>query len=229
MKITQRLGIAGGKRRGSLAFYLKPSLGLVLALMALIAVASQSESTPYQIIVVKSKRLLLVQQGSQTIKKYSVAVGKGGAGDKRVAGDKHTPEGVYRVVNSRPSDNFHYFIQIDYPSRRDAMAGFKSGLISWEELVRIYEAHQKKNGIPPQQTRLGGFIGIHGIGKETRRKLAIHRNFNWTQGCIALTNAEIDDLRQFIRRGTKIVIVSTLSDTELLVDADIASSVFSIE
>lgn len=204
-------------------------LGIILVLLVSVAGASQRTHMAYQLIVVKSKRLLMVQQGSQTIKKYLVALGQGGPGDKRVSGDEHTPEGVYKVVDFRPSDKFHYFIQISYPNRHDALVGFKSGLISWEELVRIYEAHQKKNGIPPQQTRLGGFIGIHGIGRETRRKLIIHRNFNWTQGCIALTNAEIDELRQFIRRGTKIVILDTLSDAKLVRDADRVSGVSPVE
>lgn len=201
-------------------FLLKLFVGVALILAASAVAASQGASTSYQIIIIKSKRLLMVKQGSQVIKEYSVALGQGGPGDKRVAGDKRTPEGEYKVVDFRPSDKFHYFIQLNYPSRRDAMAGFKSGLISWEELVRIYRAHQKKSGIPPQQTPLGGFIGIHGIGKETRKKLAIHRYFNWTQGCIALTNAEIDELRQFIQRGTQIIILDTFGGADALTDID---------
>lgn len=206
-------------------FLLKLFLGFTLVLATPAAIASQGASTPYQIVVIKSKRLLIVKRGSQIVKKYSVALGQGGPGRKRAAGDEHTPEGKYKVVDFRPSDKFHYFIQINYPGRQDAMAGFKRDLISWEELVRIYRAHQKKNGIPPQHTSLGGFIGIHGIGKETRQKLAIHRHFNWTQGCIALTNTEIDELRQFIQRGTQIVIFGAFNDAEALADIEWEASI----
>jgi murein L,D-transpeptidase YafK len=169
--------------------------------------------------------LLIVKKGSQIIKKYHVALGQGGAGGKRVEGDKHTPEGEYKVVDFRPSHKFHYFIQLNYPGRQDAMAGYKKGLISWEELVRIYQAHQEQNGIPPQQTRLGGFIGIHGIGKETPQKLVIHQDVNWTRGCIALTNAEIDELRQFIHRGTQVTILNEPIGADLFTDIDVASSI----
>ena len=57
-----------------------------------------------------------------------------------------------------------------------------------------------------QNTPLGGAIGIHGIGEITEEKLEIHRTINWTKGCIALTNDEIDDLLHYIGVGTKVVI-----------------------
>ena len=59
---------------------------------------------------------------------------------------------------------------------------------------------------PPQNTRLGGAIGIHGIGEETADKLHIHDNLDWTEGCIALRNAEINELRPFLGLGTRVVI-----------------------
>lgn len=201
---------SNGCARG-VAFCFRLLLGVFLVVWASAIVASPSGEPPYRLVVVKSKRLLMVQQGTRTIKKYSVALGRGGMGDKRVAGDGRTPEGVYEVADSWPSETFHYFILLDYPNRHDAIMGFKRGLISWETLVRIYRA-QQNNSIPPQHTRIGGFIGIHGIGRETHRKLVIHRYFNWTEGCIALTNAEIDELRQFVQRGTKVIIMGTFNE-----------------
>lgn len=198
---------------------LKICASWALILMGPLAVATSPPKFPYEVLIVKSKRLLIVKKGSRFIKKYQVALGQGGAGDKRVEGDKHTPEGKYKVVGLRPSHKFYYFIQLNYPNRQDALAGYKKGLISWEELVRIYQAHQQKNGIPLQRTRLGGFIGIHGLGKETPQKLLIQRNINWTQGCIALTNAAMDELRQFIRLGTPVTIFNKIG-ADLLTDID---------
>jgi murein L,D-transpeptidase YafK len=204
---------------------LKILISLALILISSFVVATPHTEISYEVLVIKSKRLLIVKKGSQIIKKYHVALGQGGAGGKRVEGDKHTPEGRYEIVALRPSHKFHYFIQLNYPSRQDAMAGYRNGLISWEELVHIYQAHQEQNGIPPQRTRLGGFVGIHGIGKETPQRLQIQRGINWTQGCIALTNDEIDELRQFIHLGTRVTILNELIGTGLFTDIGVVSSI----
>ncbi|ABA58186.1 L,D-transpeptidase family protein [Nitrosococcus oceani] len=198
---------------------------LALVLTNPFAGATSSTELSYELIIIKSKRLLIVKKGGQIIKKYHAALGQGGGGGKRIEGDKHTPEGEYEIVGFWPSHKFHYFIHLDYPSRGDALAGYKEGLISWDELVHIYRAQQEKNGIPPQQTRLGGFIGIHGIGEETRKKLMIHRNFNWTRGCVALTNREIDELRQFIQLGTPVIILNEFNDKSLLAGMKVESGV----
>jgi murein L,D-transpeptidase YafK len=200
-------------------------LSLVLILINPCTLATSHTEFPYQVFVIKSKRLLVVKKGSRIIKKYHVALGQGGAGGKRIEGDKRTPEGEYEVVDFRPSRKFHYFIHLNYPNYQDAITGYEEGLISWEELVHIYRAHQEQNGIPPQRTRLGGFIGIHGLGKETPQKLVIHQDVNWTQGCIALTNAEIDELRQFIHRGTQVTILNEPIGTGLFTDIDVVSSI----
>lgn len=200
-------------------------ISLALSLASPFVLATPPTEFPYEIIVIKSKRLLVVKKGARVIKKYHVALGQGGIGGKRVEGDKRTPEGEYEIVGSWPSRKFYYFIHLNYPGRQDAMAGYKKGLISWEELIHIYRAHQEQNGTPPQQTRLGGFIGIHGIGEETNQKLAIHQDFDWTRGCIALTNTEIDELRQFIGPGTPVTILNEPDDKGLLADIGVDSKV----
>ena len=60
--------------------------------------------------------------------------------------------------------------------------------------------------MPPQNTRLGGYIGIHGVGEVTREKMKIHRAVNWTDGCIALTNKDINTLRKYVSIGTPVII-----------------------
>ena len=73
------------------------------------------------------------------------------------------------------------------------------------DFKRIAGAYKKRE-FPPQDTKLGGQIGIHGIGRITKQKLAIHKDLNWTDGCIALTNHDINELKQYVNIGTVVVI-----------------------
>ncbi len=164
-----------------------------------------AQSDDYTILISKKKNELIVQRDEQLIKKYHIASGKGGIGTKQRRGDNKTPIGVYRVSEFRQSDRFHYFIQLDYPSLIDAWYGYKNQTIDANDFKRITSAHKNKQN-PPQDTPLGGFIGIHGLGQTTPKKLDIHQTFDWTNGCIALKNEEVTDLRQFIQVGTQIII-----------------------
>ena len=131
--------------------------------------------------------------------------GKGGKGTKRKQGDSKTPQGVYRVSKFKDSSRFHYFIQLDYPNLIDAWYGYKNKTIDANDFKRIASAYKNREA-PPQDTALGGFIGIHGLGEENEEKLTIHQEINWTEGCIALTNAEVIDLKKFIDIGTPVII-----------------------
>ena len=93
----------------------------------------------------------------------------------------------------------------NYPNLIDAWYGFKNEIIDGLDFKRIALAYKKRE-FPPQDTKLGGQIGIHGIGKITKQKLAIHQDLNWTDGCIALTNHDINDLMKYIDIGTMVVI-----------------------
>jgi murein L,D-transpeptidase YafK len=159
----------------------------------------------YDILISKSKQQLNVVNGEQIVKQYRIAYGKGGNGTKRELGDKKTPIGVYKIVDFKDDSRFHYFMHLDYPNLLDAWYGYKNKTISADEFKKIAHAvkHRKK---PPQDTRLGGYIGIHGLGNTTENKLKIHDEINWTEGCIALTNEQIDDLKKYVTIGTKVVI-----------------------
>ena len=88
---------------------------------------------------------------------------------------------------------------------RDAINALKAKRISKQEYRDILDAHIYGR-LPPQNTRLGGAIGIHGIGVETKNKLEIHQLANWTQGCIALRNNEVEQLASYITKGTMVTI-----------------------
>lgn len=159
----------------------------------------------YQIEISKSREELMVKRGDEVVRRYRAATGTGGEGSKRQIGDKKTPVGVYKIIDFKTDSRFHFFMQIDYPNLLDAWYGYKNELIDATEFRAITTA-LKNDKVPPQDTALGGYIGIHGIGDTDDEKRMIHEAGNWTEGCIALTNKEINELRQFVSIGTRIVI-----------------------
>ena len=173
--------------------------------LTLLSIVSLLQANEYKLLISKKDKELIVEKEGEVIKKYHIATGKGGKGTKRKQGDSKTPQGVYRISKFKESNRFHYFIQLDYPNLVDAWYGYKNEVIDAKEFKRIATAYKNRE-IPPQDTKLGGFIGIHGLGEENEKKLAIHQDINWTEGCIALTNAEINDLRKFVDVGTPVII-----------------------
>ena len=164
-----------------------------------------ARETVYQLVISKSEKELLVKKGDETIKRYDISLGKGGKGTKKRLGDNKTPVGVYKITDFKADSKFHFFMQLDYPNMLDAWYGYKDNIISAREFKQIAFAYKDKQG-PPQNTALGGYIGIHGLGESTTERRKIHESFNWTEGCIALKNKEITALRQFVSIGTRVVI-----------------------
>jgi hypothetical protein len=159
----------------------------------------------YELEINKTQRTLVLKNRDKVEKKYLIATGRGGPGDKRVINDKKTPVGTYRIVKVKEQSAFYSFLQLNYPNVKDAFFGLKNNIINRAEFDRIVSA-VKHQAIPPQNTRLGGAIGIHGIGRVTSYKLNLHNNLDWTKGCIALTNEELDEIMRHVGVGTKVVI-----------------------
>ncbi|MGH8583865.1 MAG: L,D-transpeptidase family protein [Gammaproteobacteria bacterium] len=181
--------------------------GLALGLLLLIGTYGDPvlATHDYVLEIHKSQRTLLLRHGGKVEKKYFIAHGQGGRGDKEHFGDRKTPIGTYKIVKIKDHSRFHSFFHLNYPNVKDAFFGLRDKLISEGDFDRIVSS-AKHLEVPPQNTRLGGAIGIHGIGEETAEQMKIHGNLNWTKGCIALTNAQIDDLKKYIGLGTKVVI-----------------------
>lgn len=170
--------------------------------------ASGSSVTPdlrYSIEIRKASQVLLIRLGENVTRRFKVALGRGGQGDKQRIGDNKTPVGVYRVAGFREESPFHFFIHLSYPNVKDAFQGLRNHVISQRDFDRIITS-LKSGIVPPQNTALGGSIGIHGIGEMTPEKLRIHQNLNWTQGCIALTNNEVMELTRYVQLGTRVEI-----------------------
>ncbi len=176
-----------------------------MALSMMILGIQCAHASEYQIVISKQNKKLVVEKSGELVKKYYIASGRGGKGSKRRRGDNKTPSGNYRVKGFKKSGRFHYFIQLDYPNLADAWRGYRDEVIDAGEFKQITAAHRDKK-LPPQNTGLGGSIGIHGLGETNEKKLNIHRNLDWTEGCIALTNENIVELRRFIDIGTPVLI-----------------------
>ena len=177
--------------------YLFPILLYVLCQTAVAA--------PYTIEISKSDRILVIKQNEKTIKQYNISHGRGGKGTKIRSGDNKTPTGTYRAIDFKTNSKFHFFIQLNYPNPLDDWRGYRNEVISAAEFKQIIQAYKRKS-LPPPSTGLGGYIGIHGIGLMTAEKSRIHEAHNWTEGCIAVKNEEINELKKYITLGTKIVI-----------------------
>ncbi len=178
---------------------------LLAAMLVLLSVSAPLYAASYDIEVKKKQRLLLVKDGERVRATFPIALGRGGPGDKQKLGDNKTPVGTYRIVGVNDNTAFDTFLRLNYPNVKDAFYGLKSRLISRREFDRIVAA-LRHNQVPPQNTRLGGAIGIHGLGEETPEKVHIQNKLDWTQGCIALRNHDLHELREFIEVGTRVVI-----------------------
>jgi murein L,D-transpeptidase YafK len=154
--------------------------------------------------------VLKLYQDEQVIKTYPIAYGRGGIG-KKSRGDGKTPLGFYRIVSIKKSSGFGYFLHLNYPNIDDVTRAYREGLLDEKTFEQILS--QIRNGMAPQNTLLGGYVGIHGLGGENPTKLNIHRHFNWTQGCIALTDAEVKDLLHYVSPGTPVVIKGSVQPT----------------
>lgn len=164
--------------------------------------ATLERTDPWVLVDSAKDRMVIYKKGAAPIVFQNIAVGAAGVKEKQRRGDDVTPRGVYRVAWIRHQSKFERFIGLDYPSLVDATRGFESGRIDRQIFERIKHAHAVGEA-PPQDTPLGGFIGIHGVGKGS---LATHRLANWTGGCIAVENNQIHRLLDLVRIGTVVEI-----------------------
>ncbi|MFZ0256107.1 MAG: L,D-transpeptidase [Gammaproteobacteria bacterium] len=166
------------------------------------AASSLAADRPWILIDTKNS-ILIVIQNDRTIAKFSgVAIGRGGVAEQRLKDDNRTPLGRFRVTTINSDSHYYRFYGLNYPTLEHALRAWKTGIIDYRIYRKISDAllnHQE----PPQDTPLGGHLGIHGLGNADRR---IHQTFHWTRGCIALTNEQIDALAPWIEVGTTVVI-----------------------
>lgn len=135
-----------------------------------------------KILVFKERHKMEVFSNNKLIKTYKIAIGRGGNEAKQLEGDKKTPEGIYTINSKNKESGFHNNLGISYPNQLDIARCKKINKPTGSDI----KIHGLKNGF--------GFIG------------SLHHLFDWTLGCIALTNAEIDELSAHTPIGTIIEI-----------------------
>ncbi len=157
-----------------------------------------------ELFVNKARRTLSVLVGGVPIKTYPVALGFTPTGDKQVQGDGKTPEGTYFVCEKRDSNLPAKYgarsLLLSYPSVKDADRGLKRRQISRAKHIEIQAAIRRRQ-TPPQHTKLGSSIRIHGGGAGR----------DWTAGCIALRDEDVIELHDIVRHGTVVTIRSGAS------------------
>ncbi|HWY51872.1 MAG TPA: L,D-transpeptidase family protein [Chthoniobacterales bacterium] len=142
-----------------------------------------AETTIDRIVIEKSARKLSIFADGKKLKMYRVALGRNAVGAKQEEGDKKTPEGVYRIDGRNLQSSFHRALHISYPSEQDKSRATQRGVSA------------------------GGDIMIHGIQNGLGWIGAFHRRHDWTAGCVALTDEEIEELWRITPDGTTVEIL----------------------
>jgi len=155
---------------------------LIVLTAGLHCVAAATTIQADKIVIIKSARTMTLLSGAKTLKTYKVALGSVPVGPKRVEGDHKTPEGDYRIDAKNSHSQFHLSLHISYPNVADQERARSLG------------------------SRPGGAIMIHGLARPFAYLGPLHRQTDWTDGCVAVTNAEIDEIWKLVPVGTKVEI-----------------------
>lgn len=156
-------------------------LGILLLLSALYVFAAQPQIVDRVLILKKEHRMMLLS-GDNVVKTYAVAIGSGGLAPKQHEGDHKTPEGLYTIDGRNEHSSYHRALHLSYPNEDD-------------------RERARKLGVNP-----GGDIMIHGITNGQGWIGPLHRRIDWTDGCIAVTDPEIEEIWSLVSDGTPVEI-----------------------
>jgi murein L,D-transpeptidase YafK len=155
---------------------------VLLALAAVGDDAARTSATADRIVVEKAERTLTLYRDQRVLRTYRIALGRNPVGAKEQEGDGRTPEGTYAITGRNPQSAFHRSLRISYPNAADRRRAARAGV------------------------RPGGDIMIHGLPNGAGAIGAAHRLRDWTEGCIAVTNHEIEEIWRLVPNGTRIQI-----------------------
>ncbi len=162
------------------------------------------------IVIRKSAQTLELRDHEGKIRKFRVCLGINPVGPKKITGDQKTPEGDYFICSKSTESSFHRFLGISYPGVADAQTAFEQGLISLNDRDSIINS-AKSGKAPPWNTKLGGWVGIHGYPTEWFKRVWVilyyPKPHNWTDGCIAMWNFEVEELFNRVGIGTPVRIL----------------------
>jgi murein L,D-transpeptidase YafK len=161
---------------------MRPLVAGILLFTSCLLFAQKTTVVVDRLVVYKSERKLVLLTQGKEIRTYKVALGSEPVGPKTRHGDHRTPEGVYTLDSRNPNSHFYKAFHISYPNPKDI-------------------ASAKKLGVSP-----GGDIMLHGLPKEYAWVGKAHTLHDWTDGCVAVTNEEMDELWKLVPVGTPIEI-----------------------
>lgn len=148
----------------------------------------------------KNHTLSVMKDNNIQIIFENIAIGRFGTTYSKKRNDDKTPLGRFRIGWINDKSRYYRFFGFNYPDLETAKRALIENRITEETWQTILQAANK--GItPPQDTPLGGQLGIHGLGNGDRK---VHHKFNWTNGCIALTNEQIDQLSRWLKPGVMV-------------------------
>ncbi len=139
--------------------------------------------TADRVLVVKSDRRLYLLRDNRVVKSYHIQLGRSPVGHKVFEGDGRTPEGLYVLGTRNQGSSYYRSIRISYPNDRDVAEAMQYG------------------------QRAGGLVMIHGQPNYAHTGYTEARTWDWTEGCIALSNAEMDEIWEATTPGTPIEIL----------------------
>ena len=148
-----------------------------------------------RVVVYKAERTLELFDGDELIARMRIALGRNPDGPKEQEGDGKTPEGTYYACARNPNSAYYLSVGVSYPNAQDAQRGLDTGLIDRATFREIERAIEEKK-CPSWSTALGGEIMLHGRGSQS----------DWTAGCIALDDEDMDVIWKHVKMGAKIVI-----------------------
>jgi murein L,D-transpeptidase YafK len=154
----------------------------VVLILGLYCAAAAAPVQADKIVILKSAHSMTLLKGSKVLKTYKVALGSVPVGPKQVEGDHKTPEGTYLIDAKNGHSQFHLSLHISYPSAADQQRARSMG------------------------ARPGGAIMIHALAKPFAYLGPLHRQTDWTDGCVAVTNAEIEEIWKLVPVGTRVEI-----------------------
>lgn len=171
---------------------------LLLLLPALPALAAER-----WVMVDTERKVVQVFDGDREVRRFDgAALGRGGTSTVRSRGDNTTPLGEFRIHWINDESKFHIFLGLDFPDFEHTRRAYAKGNLDIDQFLLVTDS-LRRNQVPPQTTAMGGHIGIHGLGNGDAD---VHAVSDWTQGCIALTNEQIEEFAELVGIGTRVVV-----------------------
>ena len=168
--------------------------------------AAEALSARRTIVIDKAKKNLILFTDGKKMAEFPASFGIDPDSDKRKAFDCATPEGLYFITYKKTETRFHRLLGISYPSLANAEKGLTSGVISLNGFKKIQDAVQKSRGAPCD-TGLGCGIALHGGG--VFRYFDKNRERDWTEGCVALNNNDMENLFDACRPKDRVIIFNS--------------------